>query len=174
MSDSLIKAKMISLLKDWLVCYQIVFPEYKTAKEAAQRINNGECGNTAQAIHLVLEHDYPNEISEVSLFANLNHAFLLHDKLGYDVQVQEGETVSFFNEKYMDLDAKICTHKEVFDAYTFCDPLGCLLIKAFLMRHGTPVPEYFLKVIEEEGGAEEEWLSKYTQSLEDVKQGVGL
>lgn len=169
-----IKVKMIALLQDWLVCYQIYFPEYVTTEQAARRINSGECGNTAQAIFLVLQQNFPDQ-KEVKLYANLNHAFLLHENLGYDVQVQEGEPVSFFNEKYMDLDAKECSLKEVFDAYTYCDPLGCMLIRDFLQRHATPVPEYFLKVIEEEiGPGDAEWIAKYIQPGKDVAAGLGL
>lgn len=174
MSESKIKDRMIYLLKDWLTCYRLYCPEYFTDAAAAQRINNGECGNTAQAISLVIESEFPGQ-KEVKLFANLNHAFLLHNDLGYDVQVMEGEKVSFFNEKYMDLDAKACTQKEVFDAYTYCDPLGCVMIRGFLSRHGVEVPAYFQKVIEEELGPNDfKWISPYLERELAVRNKEGL
>lgn len=120
-------------------------PNYKerlTPEGIVQRINGGDCGTTALAVHQVyygLMNELVGEnerVSPLELVDNYNHAYLRLDDVNYDTLNLSGQSDAM---KMLDANApnasiEALTDGEMFKRYIWKDQIGAELIRRFCQR----------------------------------------
>jgi len=127
-----------------------VYQERLTPEGIVERINGGDCGTTALAVHrvyytLMEELLGENErISPLQLIDNYNHAYLQLEGINYDTLNLGGEPDPM---KMLDADApnasvEVLTTAEMFKRYIWKDQIGAELIRRFCQRfYSEPLKE---------------------------------
>ncbi|AEV89515.1 hypothetical protein OBP_078 [Pseudomonas phage OBP] len=108
--------------------------------DAVKRINSGDCGLTAIAVHHVLKHKYG---IETTVLLNRNHCWLHFGGKDYDSMAVNGYANSAneaWSEKGDPNPVHELTFKEACDEWMPCDTYGGYLVKAFVERYGLTLP----------------------------------
>lgn len=131
-----------AVLEDFIGCWKM-YNEQGTIDNvvAANRINNGDCGLTAVAVHYVLLHKYGID-TQITL--NNNHCWLVLNDTDYDTGYPLGYPHdNDANAVWSRGDVgpvKPLDFKAACDEWMPCDSFGGYLVKAFVERYGLTMP----------------------------------
>lgn len=116
--------------------------ERLTPEGIIQRINGGDCGTTALAVHQVyygLMNELVGEnerITPLLLVDNYNHAYLQLDGVNYDTFNLHGQPdpMKMFDADAPNASVEVLTTAEMFKRYIWKDQIGAELILRFCQR----------------------------------------
>jgi len=101
-----------------------------TKEEVAEKINRGDCGVAAIAVHHVLKEKYKIETIIVNC---RNHCWLYYEGIDYDTLQPDGYEGSAAAHWEKDINAPRCpvTFAEACDEWMSCDVKGAVIVKGF-------------------------------------------
>lgn len=127
------------ILREFIKVWMGYNGEQQTVEEAVCRINSGDCGLSAIAVHYVLLHKFQ---IETQIIINRNHCWLKLNGVDYDTKMLAGYS-STANEVWSNgalEDTFVLSFKEACDEWMPCDTYGAYLVKAFVEKYGLPFP----------------------------------
>lgn len=110
-----------------------------TPEELAKKINSGDCGLTAIAVHHVLKHHYG---IETHIVLCRNHCWLDYEGVDYDTlrpDGYEGSAADFW-EKEANAPRHYLSFPEACEEWMSCDVKGAVIVKAFCAMYWTAFP----------------------------------
>lgn len=132
---------MIStIIRDFINVWMAYDGKEQTVGEAVKRINSGDCGLAAIAVHYVLLHKF--EV-KTDILLNRNHCWLHIAGTDYDSMAVVGYPDGanrVWSEPGDPNPLHQLTFKEACDEWMPCDTYGGYLVKAFVERYSLPMP----------------------------------
>lgn len=136
--------QITKVLEDFIKCWAVYNgQESLDRSEIVKRINNGDCGLTAIAVHYVLLNRF--QIA-THILSNRNHCWLRLENDDYDTKEPTGYHPDrpanhvWSNEGFPD-DVHEDTFADTCNEWMPCDAHGGYFVKAFVERYNLEMPE---------------------------------
>lgn len=131
----------VALIKSTLEKFTRLYAAFNdlSADEVVKRINSGDCGLTAIAVHHVLKEKYK---LDVQIVLCRSHCWLHHDGVDYDTKHPEGYQGSAADEWEKEVGAPVhpLTFAEACEEWMPCDVKGAFIVKAFCLTQWVNFP----------------------------------
>lgn len=165
----MIEFSLTNLFREFVQFYCVVSPDsingkIKCEQDAIDRINGGDCGTAALAVGMVISSCQPS--LEFEYYDNFNHAFLRSGDLYYDTVNPNGvkDTDDLTNSHFEDCNVEAVSVEELWHRYIRNDYIGAVMIKLFLIKFGTEIPELVSNLVDK--GTNDQytlnWIKKVT------------
>lgn len=155
-----------TLNDDFITLYKNYFSRTESLQEIPRVINTGDCGTFAAAFYFILSVHFP----KLKIYENENHAFLEYDGLYYDSSFSEGISLQDMQTAYNVDRSTIITVEQLFQSFSYIDPVGCRLIRGFCNRWGATIDPLYESVIANELEYDsEDWLVQFRTHEETMK-----